>query len=369
MIKIRLPDGRVVDIRTDDPQVAARAAKMFTDNNPVAPAVPSFGDQLPERQPFTHAAPPAPEPPRSILDEIGRSLQIGSQGVAEGVGNLLGAPGDIAAMIGDAGRAAGRGLTDFAFGPEAGAQFRDIISESLAGQAVGAASSAVDFMLPESENIKRGFGDLLRDVGAGGAIIPESDMSPRERIAKGANTFGTEALIGSAGALRAAASKTGRAIARPILAPEVVEAAATGGAGRVLAGDTAAGASSGAFLHKFQETNIPDTMRKELGPIGEAAANMATMLAGVTASRMGARGSRALRGAATSAFKKRVPSAGSKTGNRFSQAIHDASAFAARGQAASPGSAAAEIRRNARLQRLLGLGESLRAVGEDEPAR
>ena len=320
MIKVNLPDGRQITVDTVDPAAAAAAAKNFMQQgaappNPgIGPGVQAFESLLPKQDPgFTQ---PAGSPGIDVLRELGlkptaeefqRGIQIGTQGLGEGLGNILGFPGDIESL--------GRSAID-----------------SLAGTNLRGSS----FFSP-SEQIQQEFGNVLR--GAGASIIPEVEMSPQERIAKGVSALGTEALTGSAGAIRAAGSGLGRAVAKPVLTPDVIEAAAAGTAGRTLAGDTAAGAGAGAGLSAFQETNAPEFIGEQFGPTGETLANMIATLAGGTTGNLAARGGMALGQPRPEPFKAIDPA----TGQDFGDLVKDTAAFISQREASNPVSARSNL--------------------------
>ena len=314
MIKVNLPDGRQITVDTVDPAAAAAAAKKFMQQGAAPPTVDEFEALLPKQDPgFTQ---PTGSPGIDVLRDLGlkptaeefrRGLQIGVQGVGEGFGNLLGFPGDIESL--------GRNAID-----------------SLAGTNLRDSS----FFSP-SEQIQSEFGDVLR--GAGANIIPEAEMSPQERIAKSVNALGTEALTGSAGAIRAAGSGLGRAVAKPVLPQELIEAAQKGTAGRTLAGDTAAGAGAGFGLGAAQETGVPQFAGEQFGPAGETIANLIATLAGGTAGNIGAR-------AALPSGRTKTPPVNAvdpQTGKDFSDVILDTAAFLAQREADNPVSARSRL--------------------------
>jgi len=314
VIKVNLPDGRQITVDTVDPAAAAAAAKKFMQQGAAPPTVDEFEALLPKQDPgFTQ---PTGSPGIDVLRDLGlkptaeefrRGLQIGVQGVGEGFGNLLGFPGDIESL--------GRNAID-----------------SLAGTNLRDSS----FFSP-SEQIQSEFGDVLR--GAGANIIPEAEMSPQERIAKSVNALGTEALTGSAGAIRAAGSGLGRAVAKPVLPQELIEAAQKGTAGRTLAGDTAAGAGAGFGLGAAQETGVPQFAGEQFGPAGETIANLIATLAGGTAGNIGAR-------AALPSGRTKTPPVNAvdpQTGKDFSDVILDTAAFLAQREADNPVSARSRL--------------------------
>jgi hypothetical protein len=71
-IEVKLPDGRTVDVDTNDPEIAQNAAKKFLDNNPVAAARKGRWDDqsVPIVRDPWEAAPSGAEVARSEFDNI-----------------------------------------------------------------------------------------------------------------------------------------------------------------------------------------------------------------------------------------------------------------------------------------------------------
>lgn len=334
MIEVELPDGRVVTVETDDPAAAAEAAKRFMDRG-AAPAAPA-------------AAETAPPEERGTLENIGRGLRVGAQGLGEAAGNILGIPGDLTRLAGEASDALKLNLSGALFGEEG----RERARQQLAAQ------PSLN-PLPTSEDLQVSFGNLLRDAFGEDVLLREEEMSPMERIGKSINALGGEALAGSTGSIRTAGTGLGQAaetgLSRVLAPPAVREAAAEGAAGRVFAGDVAAGAGAGAGLGAFQETNAPEVLQQAFGPAGEAIGNLAAVLAGGVTGNLAARGGGALTGAGRPPER---PVTNVRTGDEFSTAVKDAAAFISQQAADAPGSAAATAR--ARADELLTGDEFIR---------
>lgn len=177
---------------------------------------------------------------------LGRGLRIGFQGQGEMIGDMLGAPGDIARLGRDAINAGGRDLSNAAFGEAGGAAFRDQLGKTPAGRVATNVGDLLAEALPTAEHLQTGFGDTLRSFGLGGAIIPEAEMTNAERIGKAVNRFGTGAAIGGTGALRAAGSKLGETLAGKLLLARQRRALRKGKAGRQFTLATGAGTVGGA---------------------------------------------------------------------------------------------------------------------------
>lgn len=277
---------------------------------------------------MTHGVPEGPLPPP--VDTFGRGLHVGAQGVAKMPANILGLPGDIETM--------GRSAID-----------------SLAGT-----NFAETPFFPPSEKIQQGFGDTLREFGMGDAIIPQSEMSPSERVAESINTFGSEALAGGTGLMRAAATKGGRDMAGFMLPRDVAESAAKGTAARTLVGDTAAGAGAGAAMQGFQESNLDEAAGDAFGPAGEVFANLLMALVGGTTGNLGAKGAMGVgnlgaRGVKSvgSLIKNSLPGANpaprppmavdSVTNKPFPRSVVDTAGFVAQRQSSAPKAARARL--------------------------
>ncbi len=261
--KVTLPDGRTVVVPSDDPLEAATAAKKFMDQNPAPVATPTS-----ETSPLD-ALLPGPEPAQpnapsaSLLDQLDRGMQLGGQNVGKVASGLLGIPGEL-------------------LGPPL---------ESLGlGQ----------FAPPDQADITEGFVDMLGSLGLGQGIIPEADKTPAERIGGQAVQFGGEAAVGSAGAIKTAVTKGGRALAGMLLPPDVVAATQAGKAGPILAGDVAGGTGAGVTMSSFQELGGGEAVRDILGPEAEAIANIVMAIGGGATGnvsfRAGRRGVRAFKG-------------------------------------------------------------------------
>ena len=355
-VEVQLSDGSRVRIATNDPQAAVAAARQIdarrvragpgVDPGPSVGATRS-GGLINSAEPSIFTDPvrlPTPDPGPNpggvdVLRELGlrqdqlvRGGRIGVQGLGEGVADILGAPGDVSDLL----STANTGIQDFLgealFGAESAAAARKA-RESAPG---------VPQVLPRSEDLKRDFGDLLRGAFGGDVLLRESKLTPGERIIKSANEFGAEALLGTTGLIHSAA----RRAAVPGVRPQgpITSEVAGGGGGRLVSGDTAAGAGAGANLQAFQETNADDFVRENFGPGGEVLANIGAAVTGGIAGLAGA-----------GAVRRVVPGLGPRiapvppnfrdpnTGELFSDVVADAAAFLAQEAATDPVTAAGRI--------------------------
>lgn len=210
------------------------------------PAMPAEQRQLPGQ-------PPAPS---SIMDQLGRSLQINLQGVGRGAAGLAGLPFDMAGLGVDLGLA----------GVEKGINlFRDNPVEL---PRLGQMPMGRQHLIDSASNIMRGIGI---------EPIERQDMSKTERFYGDALEFGTEAgAAGAALANRAAARFPGGqtkgvlpATGDAFLAPYIGQ-----GAPSAIVRDVAAGMGSGMGANVAEE-NMPEsdlakTVAMILGGIGGA---------------------------------------------------------------------------------------------------
>lgn len=366
MIDIRLSDGSLVRIDTDDPAAAVAAGRTIDGNRARAgtgaDSGPSVGiggppsTQIPDPLEAPLPAPrPVPEP--SALENAARGLQIGSQGVAEIGGDILGFPGDMADMIGSAIRdTGGAALGGINSGIEAltgvsGGQANQRMEEMFPGitgiqQPEAVIGNLVGGVLPGSEEIKQGFGDMLREGGLGDLIIPESEMAPHERIAKTINEFGGGALTGSTGLLKAAPAIKEGAQRAGKLVPELFRPAASAidsnTAGRLLVGDTAAGAGAGAALQGSQEFGVSDEVGQRFGPEAELFTNMLATLVGGFGGNFAGRLATGTAGEALQAIKggrPRPENVDLGKGKQPSDVELDTAAFVAQNEASNKGGA------------------------------
>ena len=87
MITVNLPDGRTVNINTDDPEVARRTARKFLEENPQ--------DQAPP--PAMQEARPTDPQDEGLLQEIGEGIASGAISAVSGIGELGAAAIDLMA--------------------------------------------------------------------------------------------------------------------------------------------------------------------------------------------------------------------------------------------------------------------------------
>lgn len=354
----------------DDPIIApAPAGRRSFDNDPiVAPAMPAAPSMVaPQEQAAVDALPlpgvqPNPREGLTALQGAARDLQVGAQGVGRGVGDSLGLPGflgesaaDLAATSlekvgGDAASVIGFML---------GVPREKVVNSAPESLRVfpDALRNAADFLFATPEELQNSAGAALRQAGV--PIIAEEDMLPAERAAGMISELGMDALLGSGGILRAAASKTGRSALGNLLPKEVAEAVDKGTAGRTFFGDVARGVGTGAGIAGFQNTeavfgpgnNLDDILRDAFGPAGEGLGTLAAGLAGGVAGGFGARlGANTARevGERAGLMTPRNPNLNvvDETGRRFTPLEQDAAAAVTQRNAVDPLGARGRILEN-----------------------
>lgn len=208
-------------------------------------AAAAEGRSLPN--PAGYAAPPEPAGP-------GRALQIGAQGVGRGLA-------DVAGMLPDlANGAANLGL--------AGA---DMIASPFGG--------SVDYRFPPSALGSDAIANVAGQVSTAAGLPPVDPSTPQEKLSYNINRFGTQGLVTGAGLMRAGSAMTPSSAPRmsdPFVKPYVEAPLKT------IAGDTAAGAGSGAALTGSQEL-LPQGVRDMGGgSVGTLADLLAMTAGGVT---------------------------------------------------------------------------------------
>lgn len=317
---------------------------------------------------------PSAEPRRTLgqaaADQVSpRGLHLGAQAVAKMPADVLGAPGDVAGLTGQAAQSGARDLSNLAFGDEGGETFRGAVAETPPARILEDVGSLISGALPTSEDLQFGFGNLLRSLGLGDAIVPEAEMSPTERASELGVRIGGEGMLGSAGMIRAAGSPA----AGNMVPKAVSEAAQRGDAGRTFAGDTATGVGAGTAMGSLQETNLDDILGTTIGPGGETVANLLAAAAGGMTGSAGARAAGAAgRGAGaagrkvTDAFGATTPeprptAVDPRTGEPFKQSVMENAGFVLRNQASDAETAGPRI-----LDRL---GEIMQDEGLAETGR
>ncbi len=193
----------------------------------------------------------------STGEEFVRGLRIGTQGVGRGVAGVVGAPVDIASLLLNAGSWAAERLVNVLPGID------------------GVETPRFNNPVGGSEYISDAAAGIVRALGGKDAIIPESEMTPDERKLKLINQLATEGAVGGGLTARAANVAKGSSVMADAV-PDVLKAPyrTSGSVGRVVAGDTAAGAGSGVALGTYRE-DVPDQTKEALGPVGEFVAALA----------------------------------------------------------------------------------------------
>lgn len=347
MIEVELPDGRIIEVDTDDPQAAARAARLFLQQEAPPPAAPSAippgtspDAMTPEQrnellalmgrdenlQPLPVEQPTGPQGPL-------RSLVVGAQGVGRGLADLLGTPVDLATVA-----------TNAAFGG----------AEWLVNQIPG-----VDVQLPRvtapvggSENIAQIAGRAAEAAGA--PLVDYDDLNTAERLGYNASRLGTSALAGGAG-LTARGMQLAARGARPstFTQPyaEAAERAASAPVGEVrqtlqalrpLASDVGAGTTAGLALTAVEPLD---------SPVADLAATLLGGMAGASAVNIASAPRRAVQTMRDYALPDPDVRADLETGVRPSRAIVDEARRIANEKAVDPQAAQRAIREGAEFYR------------------
>lgn len=219
MIEVELPDGRVLEVPTDDPAAAARAGKAFL---------------------------------RREQDPQGsqRALTIGTQGVGRGLADIAGTPVDLttaaingvmsiprtAANLGIAGVNAVSGAEIPYVGPE----WAPRIEKPVGG----------------SDWIAEKFGQGVE--AAGGNLVEYGDMGGGEAFAYNANRFGTGGLATGAGVARMGLKAADAGASVPAIAAPYVEAVVKNGTAiKPLMVDTAQGLGAAAGYTATEGSDSP----------------------------------------------------------------------------------------------------------------
>lgn len=234
MIEVTLPDGRVLDVVTDDPLVAAAAGKKFMANS----APPAQSPDLPPLAMMHERGQGTPTPEQYQQE---RADKISTQAVGRGVADLVGTGSDMLETMVNLSGAGGVGLSNYFTGRED--QFPHI---DIPGG---------------SEDIS----DAVSGVGEafGNEFIDEQDMTDDEALAYNSLRFGTGAGIGGFGL----ASQAPRFAANPRPAATMIGRLLQKYAGAYKArpvstavGDTTAGAGGGAALATY-DRNAPENVK------------------------------------------------------------------------------------------------------------
>lgn len=206
--------------------------------------VPTVAEQLAARRTAMQSA-AAARPYPNTVERVGRQLQIGTQSAGRGVADLVGLPVDMAELALNAPIS----LADLIPGIDIDFRFKN----SFGGG--------------ESKDTEALLGDIL---------IDREDMTPQERMGHSINRFATEGLLG--GTLLSKAAKTDNVLPSSWTAPHK----APGASSRVVVGDTAAGAGTGAALELYDQ-NIPEEAQ---GFFTELIAGLLGGLGGANAARI-----------------------------------------------------------------------------------
>lgn len=206
MIEVELPSGVIVEIDTDDPQQAARAAHGYAQSHlqshlqSPAPPLSGMGPGGADVPWYQQSSQGGVTIPPSPVDPGLRPLAVGAQGAARSIADTLGAPADITAMALNAG------------------------SGALNLGADAAASVLPDWMVPDarlgrisqpvagSDQIASVFSRMAESAGYP-VLDPQRDMNNQEQFAYNVNRLGTDALAGGAAMGRKAGTMVGQALA------------------------------------------------------------------------------------------------------------------------------------------------------------
>lgn len=243
MAGLTLRDGRIIEmpdgLTPDQVQSIAAAARQ--------PAVPAKNDREP------------PPPNTGFLP----SLKVGTQAVGRGFADIAGAPVDL--MTGAIN--AGSGLVNSTALPAA-----EYLGSWLAGQ---------DVELPRIPRVTNPVlgSDQIADVtetgfeALGGDAVERDDMTEFQKLGYDMDRYTTQAAVSGGAMAKHAAGKAANEVGT-LLRPYT-----QGNVGRVLAGDVAGGAGSGAAMNTYEE-HIPDEFK---GPLTSLLAVMLGGIGGSTA--------------------------------------------------------------------------------------
>lgn len=230
MIPVTLPDGRLIEVDTDDPTVAAAAAKKFMDSNPVP-------DAQPAASPFDAPEVPRPAP---FGQQLVRQAQITTDDAVSAGLNLVGGLGDLS--IG-----AGNLFANAAASPFQKPLFleSDPVAAVDAGQPLTPFGQMGDFS-KRTDNVKADIDQFLSNT-LGIAPVNREAFTPLQNTTSRASQFALEALVPASAAVRGA--RVGVPVLDDVLsnvarsyadAPARSVAAEIGAAGGASAGMTAA---------------------------------------------------------------------------------------------------------------------------------
>lgn len=249
MTKVQAPNGQIVEFPDGMPLDAIQ--RVMQEHFPPHSTPGAMGTPV---GPTTAA--PQPETPSfwGSAESNLRNLRLGTQAVGRGIGDLLGVPGDIESLAGNAIRSGVSGAIDMAGFPET-------------AKSVSDAMQSVPNTFPTSEQIQTQAGDAIRGALGPNALLPEE--TERERVLGKIVELGTEGMLGSAAGI--AGASTPAAGAAPVaedaatvvgrwlghlLSPGTREAAQAGRAASTFVGDTAAGAGAGAGSQLYDESGL-----------------------------------------------------------------------------------------------------------------
>lgn len=264
MIRVTLPDGRVVSVETDDPAAAAAAAHKFQQGNqaaaPAAPPAPapaapqSILDADPSTLPFQNApgyTPPTAQPAEPLPPGLAR----GTQAVGSGLRKLV------------------FGLPDLA----AGATNIGIAGADAASQALGGPSIDFRFGQPSEAFARDVAVPVAESVGF--PLVDPEKLPLKERTEFNIADYGTQGLAG--GAIFNRLAQIARAVPGTRATPTMGDAFLKpyrDRPGVAAVGDTVAGAGAGTALTGSQA--LPESVRNAGGGAGGAVADTLAMLAG-----------------------------------------------------------------------------------------
>lgn len=310
MIDLGAPEADI-DVYVSEEGLTAEALRAAPKPVALTPeaAAAAEGRNLPSPAGYAPQKEPTPSSP-------GRAFQLGSQAVGRGLADIVGMPGDLSTGIANLGLA-GADLAARPFG--GGVDFR--FSPSPIG----------------SERLSDTAGSIMSAAG----VPPVEPESNREKLLYNAERFGTQALT-----LGGALARTGAAVA-PSATPRTIDPFIQPYAQnplKTVAGDTAAGAGSGAMLTASQ--GLPSEFRDAGGGAAGTIADYLAMLAGGVGGAMGygaaVEGPAAVRSFLT-AKKPSQLDVDPATGQPFSNRAADVAAEKLQARASDPRAAADNI--------------------------
>ncbi|WP_316977271.1 hypothetical protein [Shumkonia mesophila] len=199
MIEIKLPDGRVMAVDTDDPAVAESTRRRALSAGRTGPATPGAGDAAPVAD-FLSALVGSERPGYAGADGPNRTrgLMVGTQGVGRGLADIAGSPADLSTGL----------VNALLWGADKIGRSAQWAAKAVLPQSAGerVPDLSVDYRFPSSpvgsDAIAGLFSNMANHLGV--PVVDEQVMTPFERAAYNVNRIGTDVGAGAAGLVRGA---------------------------------------------------------------------------------------------------------------------------------------------------------------------